>query len=146
MSDSLQHHGLYSPWNSPGQNTVVGSLSLLQQRSPWDLSNPGIKPRSPALQPQGKSKNSGVGSLSLLQIFQPRNRTKVSCIAGGFFTSWARGCIQTQSLEKLSIKWRWQICELMNSGRCKQFYRWVVEIQNTGNKFAQSGHINRCLI
>ena len=30
VSDSLQHHGLYSPWNSPGQNTGVGSLSLLQ--------------------------------------------------------------------------------------------------------------------
>ena len=24
-SDSLQPHGLYSPWNSPGQNTGVGS-------------------------------------------------------------------------------------------------------------------------
>ena len=31
MSDSLWPHGLYSPWNSPGQNTGVGSLSLLQQ-------------------------------------------------------------------------------------------------------------------
>ena len=30
MSDSLRPHGLYSPWNSPGQNTAVGSLSLLQ--------------------------------------------------------------------------------------------------------------------
>ena len=30
MPDSLQPHGLYSPWNSPGQNTGVGSLSLLQ--------------------------------------------------------------------------------------------------------------------
>ena len=27
MSNSLQPHGLYSPWNSPGQNTEVGSLS-----------------------------------------------------------------------------------------------------------------------
>ena len=42
--------------------------------SPGDLLNPGIKPRSPALQayslpaePQGKPKNTGVGSLSLLQ-------------------------------------------------------------------------------
>ena len=26
VSDSLQPHGLYSPWNSPGQNTGVGSL------------------------------------------------------------------------------------------------------------------------
>ena len=30
MSDSLQPQGLYSPWNSPDQNTGVGSLSLLQ--------------------------------------------------------------------------------------------------------------------
>ena len=27
---SLRPHGLYSPWNSPGQNTGVGSLSFLQ--------------------------------------------------------------------------------------------------------------------
>ena len=40
-SDSLWPHGLYSPWNSPGQNTGVGSHFLL---------NPGIKPRSPSLQ------------------------------------------------------------------------------------------------
>ena len=26
-SDSLQPHGLYSPWNSPDQNTGLGSLS-----------------------------------------------------------------------------------------------------------------------
>ena len=30
MSNSLQPYGLYSPWNSPGQNTGVGSLSLFQ--------------------------------------------------------------------------------------------------------------------
>ena len=30
MSDSLQPHGLYSPQNSPAQNTGVDSLSLLQ--------------------------------------------------------------------------------------------------------------------
>ena len=29
-SDSLLPHGLYSPWNSPGQNPGVGSLFLLQ--------------------------------------------------------------------------------------------------------------------
>ena len=69
VSDSLRHHGLYSPRNSPGQNTGVGSLSL---------PNPGIKPRSPALQadslaaePQGKPKNIGVGTLSFLQGIVP---------------------------------------------------------------------------
>ena len=30
MSDSLQHYGLHSVWNSPGQNTEVGRLSLFQ--------------------------------------------------------------------------------------------------------------------
>ena len=30
LSNSLQPHGLYSPWNSPGQDTGVGSLSFLQ--------------------------------------------------------------------------------------------------------------------
>ena len=48
----------------------MGSLSLLQGIFP----NPGIEPRSPTLQadslpaePQGKPRNTGVGSLSLLQ-------------------------------------------------------------------------------
>ena len=70
VSYSLQPHGLYSPWNSLGQNIVVGSLSLLQGIFPTQGSNP----RSPALQvdslpakPQGKPKNTGVGSLSLFQ-------------------------------------------------------------------------------
>ena len=30
VADSLQPHGLYNPWNFPGQNTGVGSRSLLQ--------------------------------------------------------------------------------------------------------------------
>ena len=38
-SDSLRLHGLYSPWNSPGQNT--GDLSLLQGIFPTQGSNPG---------------------------------------------------------------------------------------------------------
>ena len=41
MSGSLWPHGL-SPWNSPGQNTGVGSLSLLQTIFPTQGSNPGL--------------------------------------------------------------------------------------------------------
>ena len=33
LSDSLRPHGLYSPWNSPGHNTAVHTLSLLQGSS-----------------------------------------------------------------------------------------------------------------
>ena len=40
--DSLQPHGLYSPWNSPGQNAGVGSRSLLQGIYPTQESNPGL--------------------------------------------------------------------------------------------------------
>ena len=42
VSNSLQPHGLYSPWNSPGQNTGVGSLSLFQGIFPTQGSNPGL--------------------------------------------------------------------------------------------------------
>ena len=42
MSDSLQPHGLYSPWNSPGQNTGVGSLSLFQGIFPTQGLKPGL--------------------------------------------------------------------------------------------------------
>ena len=42
MSDSLRPHGLHSLWNSPGQNTGVGSLSLLQGIFPTQGSNPGL--------------------------------------------------------------------------------------------------------
>ena len=42
VSNSLQPHELYSPWSSPGQNTGVGSLSLLQGIFPTWGSNPGL--------------------------------------------------------------------------------------------------------
>ena len=42
LSDSLRPHGLYSPWNSPGQNARVGSLSLLRGIFPTQGSNPGL--------------------------------------------------------------------------------------------------------
>ena len=38
--DSLRLHGLYSAWSSPGQNTGVGTLSLLQGIFPTQGSNP----------------------------------------------------------------------------------------------------------
>ena len=75
MSDTLWPHGLYSPWNSPGQNTGVGSQPF---PSAGDLPKPGIKPSSPTLQLDSSpaealenSKNTGVGSLSHLQCIFP---------------------------------------------------------------------------
>ena len=71
----------------------VGLLEWAAMPSPpGDLPNPRIEPRSPALQvdsllsePPGKPKNTGVGSLSLLQgIFPTENQARVFCTAGGF--------------------------------------------------------------
>ena len=42
MSDSLQPHGPYSPWDSPGQNTGVGSRSLLLGILSTQGLNPGL--------------------------------------------------------------------------------------------------------
>ena len=53
VSDSLRPRGLYSPWDSPGQNTGVVAFPFSRGSS------------------------------------QPRNWTRVSCIAGGFFATWA---------------------------------------------------------
>ena len=49
MSDSLLLYGLYSPWNSLGQNTGVGSLSFLHGIFPTQGSNPGIPHSKPSI-------------------------------------------------------------------------------------------------
>ena len=73
------------PWNSPCQNTGVGSLSLLQENLP----NPGIKPRSSTLQadslpsePPGKPQNTEVDSLSLLQGIFPTQESNQGLLHG----------------------------------------------------------------
>ena len=65
--------------------------------SPGDLPDPGIEPWCPAsqwilhhLSPQGSPRIQKWGTYSFSKgSSQPRNRTKVSCTAGRFFTSWA---------------------------------------------------------
>ena len=70
LCPTLQPQGLYTPWNSPGQNTGVGSLSFLQGIFPTQGLNPGLpqcRRNSLPAEPQRKPKNTEVGSLSLLQ-------------------------------------------------------------------------------
>ena len=91
MSDSLQPHGLRSPWSSPGQDTGVGSRSLLQRNFPTQGSNPGLLHCRWILYQMSHK-----GSPRILEWVafpfssrssQPRDRTQVSRIAGGLFTS-----------------------------------------------------------
>ena len=83
----------FSPWNSPGQNTGVGSLYVLQRIFATQGSNLGlphcrwilyqlIHKGSPRILKWGAYPFSRGSSW-------PRNWTRVSCIAGGFFTNWA---------------------------------------------------------
>ena len=102
MSDSLRPHGLYSPWNSPGQNTGVGSLSIIHGIFPTQGSNSGF-PHCRWILYQLNHQ----GSPSILEWAAcpfssgsswPRNRTRVSCIAGGFFINWAIREVQSMDL------------------------------------------------
>ena len=85
---TLQPHRLYIPWNSPGQNTGVSSLSLLQ----------GIFPTQPGLLHcrQILYQLNHKGNPRILDwVAYPfssgsswlRNWTGISCITGGFFTN-----------------------------------------------------------
>ena len=93
VSNSLWPHGLGSPWNSPGQNTGVGSLSLLQGIFPTQGLNPGLLHCGQILY-----QLSHKGSPRILEWVAypfssrsswPRNWTGVSCIAARSFTNWA---------------------------------------------------------
>ena len=90
VSNSLRPHGLYF---SPGQNTGVGSLSLLQAIFPTQGLNPGLLHCRRIL-----SQLNHQGSPRILEWVaypfsrgssRPRNWTRVSYIAGEFFTNWA---------------------------------------------------------
>ena len=81
----LQPARLLCPWGFSRQECLSG----LPCPAPEDLPNPGIEPRSPALQvdslpsePPRKPKNTGVGSLSLLQgifLTQEFNQRLLHC-------------------------------------------------------------------
>ena len=77
MSYSLPPHGLYSPWNSPGQNTGVGSLSLLPGIFP---THSEIEPRSPALQADSLP-SEPPGKPNWRKIYFSRGLRDMSCLS-----------------------------------------------------------------
>ena len=93
VSDSLRPHGLQSPWNSPGQNTGVGSHFLLQGIFLTKGLDPGLLHCRWILYQLNHQ-----GSPRILEwviypfssgTSQPKNWTGVFFVAGRFFTSWA---------------------------------------------------------
>ena len=79
VSNSSRPHGLYSPWNSPCQNTGVGSLSLLHGIFPTQGSNLGLphcrqilyqlnKGSPISLENSGKNSLGNIGQLSPIKL------------------------------------------------------------------------------
>ena len=93
VPDSLRPCGLYSPWNSPGQSTGVGGLSLLQGIFATQGWKPGLlhcRQILYCLSHKGSPRILGWVAYPFSSGYSwPRNWTQVSCIAGRFFTSWA---------------------------------------------------------
>ena len=83
------------PWNSPGQNTGVCSLSLLQGIFPTQVSNPGLPHCRQILYQLSQQESPRILEWAAYSFSsrssQPRNRTRVSCISGYqlSFTNWA---------------------------------------------------------
>ena len=102
LSDSLWPHRLYSPWNSPGQNTGVDSHSLLQGIFPTQGMKPGLLHCRQILYHLSHQGRPGildwVAFLFSSGSSWPRNQTRVSCFAGRFFTDWgtreAQECVR----------------------------------------------------
>ena len=88
----MEPHGLYSAWNSPGQSTGVGSLSLLQGIFPTQGLNPGLPHCRRILYRLSHHGSPGILEWAAYPVSRgssrPRNLTGVSGIAGGFFTNW----------------------------------------------------------
>ena len=93
LCPTLQPHGLYSLCISPGQNTGVDSLSLLQGIFPTQATNSGLPHCRWILYQLNHEGSPGILRWVAYPFSRvsskPRNWTRISCIAGGFFTSWA---------------------------------------------------------
>ena len=97
---SLRPHGLYSLWNSPGQNTGVGSLSILRRIFPTQGWNPGLPHCGWILYQLSHKGNPRILEWVAYPFSSgsswPMDWTGVSCLASRFFTNWAIREAQTQ--------------------------------------------------
>ena len=125
-SDSLRPLGLYGSWNAPGQNTGVGSLSLLQRIFPTQGSNPGLLHCRLILYQLSHKRSLGIPEWAAWPFFsrspRPRTHTGVSCTAGGFFTKEPPGTRDENSpvTGYGPLTWEQQSQSLLTRGRGKE--------------------------
>ena len=117
----VDYHFLSRGWNSPSQNTGVGSLSLLQGIFPTQRLNPGLphcRQILYQLSHKGSPRTLGWVAYSFSsRSSQPRNWTGVSCIAGRFFTNWA---IREALIASLGLQSWTQLSDWAQSVNCVQ--------------------------
>ena len=103
-----------SPWTSPGQNNGVGSLSFLQAIFPTQGWNLGLSHCRQILYQLSHKINPRILEWVAFPFSsgssKPRDWTQVSCIAGGFFTSWTR---YLQLLSLLLKLIPWSLCSVL---------------------------------
>ena len=108
VSNSWQPHGLYSPWNSAGQNTGVGSLSLLQGIFPVQGLNPGFLQCRKILYQLSPKRSPRILKWVACPFcsgsaFPAQESNQGLLMAGGFVTSWA--IREAQYLLRPAIHW-----------------------------------------
>ena len=129
---------LYSPWNSPGKNTGVGSLSLLQGIFQTQGLNPGLphcRPDSLPAEPQGKPPsitggfywvNSWFPVLLLLNVstfsVKEANSNLSAVEIDNVWLLDARACTKYWWRRKMNLKWRYNF--LINWYFSKRNFKW----------------------
>ena len=159
MFNSLPPQRLYSPWNSLDQNTGVGSLSLLQEIFPTQGLNSGL----PHCRWIFFYQLSHKGSPRILEWVaypfssessQPRDWTRVTSIAGGFFTNWAiREALHEVQTKQLSAhhdgnkgfhKWEWVCAWIRNESEdwpfCCSMEPWLNALEEWFRETWDKGH------
>ena len=92
-SHGLQPFRLLYPWDSPGKNTGVGCQALLQEIFPTQGSNPGLLHFRQILYDLSHKGSPRILEWVAYPFSSGPSRSsswiRISCIASGFFTSWA---------------------------------------------------------
>ena len=114
VSDSLWPHGLYSPQNSPGQNTGVVGLSLLQGIFPTQGSNPGLLHCRWILYQLSHKGSWRTLEWGAYPFSRGSSQPRRTCIVGGLFTNWATSSRKTSTSALLTILKSLTVCITTN--------------------------------
>ena len=113
--NSIPRHVPYTPWNSPGQNTRVGSHSLLQGNLPTS----GMEPMSPTLQADSLPAESPGKPISLVKdTCTPMFTAALSTTAGTWKLS---SCPSTSEW----VKKKWDVHMMEYYSAMKKIQNWI---------------------